>query len=84
VLGSLVLLVDTALPWVQVLFESISAFGTVGLSTGITGSLPNLSQLVLVALMFLGRTGPYTLAIAFALRQRPQKFRYAEESPIVG
>ena len=68
----------------RVLFEAISAFGTVGLSTGITPALPNPSKYVLVALMFLGRVGPYTLAVAFALRQRPVKFRYAAEAPIIG
>jgi hypothetical protein len=34
--------------------------------------------------MFLGRTGPYTLAVALALRQRPAAIRYAEERPIIG
>ena len=73
VVGSLVMLLDTNLGFVRVPFEAISAFGTVGLSTGITPALPNPSRYVLVALMFLGRVGPYTLAVAFALRQRPLK-----------
>ncbi len=84
VIGTLIMLTDTHLAFVRVLFEAVSAFGTVGLSTGITPSLPDLSQYVLVALMYLGRVGPYTLALAFALRQRPLKIRYATEAPIIG
>jgi potassium uptake TrkH family protein len=84
VIGTLVMLIDTDFPFVRLLFEGFSAFGTVGLSTGITFSLPDLSKYVLVALMYLGRVGPFTLALAFALRQRPVKFRYAAEAPIIG
>lgn len=68
----------------QVLFEAVSAFGTVGLSTGITGHLPPAAQLVLVGLMFLGRTGPLTVASALALRQRGRRFELPEERTIVG
>lgn len=67
-----------------VLFEAISAFGTVGLSTGITAELPVAGQLVLTALMFLGRLGPITLASALALRERARRYELPEERPIVG
>ena len=67
-----------------VLFEAVSAFATVGLSTGITASLPVSGQLVLVALMFLGRLGPITLASALALRERGRRYELPEERPIVG
>lgn len=67
-----------------VLFEVISAFGTVGLSTGITAELPVAGQLVLTALMFLGRLGPITLASALALRERARRYELPEERPIVG
>ncbi len=53
------------------LFEVTSAFATVGLSTGITADLPAAGQLVLVALMFIGRLGPVTLASALALPHDP-------------
>jgi Trk-type K+ transport system membrane component len=66
------------------LFEATSAFGTVGLTTGITGALPVAGHLLLVALMFAGRVGPVTLATALVLRERRQLFRYAEERPILG
>jgi trk system potassium uptake protein TrkH len=51
-----------------VLFEVTSAFGTVGLSTGITPELQNISKLLLIFTMFLGRVGPLTFAIAIAMR----------------
>ncbi|GAB7192960.1 potassium transporter TrkG [Kineococcus sp. NUM-3379] len=67
-----------------VLFESVSAFATVGLSTGITAGLPDAAKLLLVVLMFLGRLGPVTLASALALRQRPRLYELPEERPVIG
>ena len=66
------------------LFEAVSAFATVGLSTGITADLPAGAQLVLVALMLAGRVGPLTLATALALRERTRRTQYPEERTIVG
>ncbi|MFG3708140.1 TrkH family potassium uptake protein [Micromonospora sp. NPDC047670] len=68
----------------QILFEVISAFATVGLSTGITGSLPPQADLLLIVLMFAGRIGPLTLASALALRDRTRRFELPEERTIVG
>ena len=62
----------------------ISAFATVGLSTGITADLPPAGQGVLIALMFIGRVGTITVATALALRSRHKLYRYPEERPIVG
>jgi trk system potassium uptake protein len=67
-----------------VLFEIISAFATVGLSTGITAQLPPGGQLLLVALMFIGRVGIVTLAVALALSPGRRTVRYPEEKPLVG
>jgi potassium uptake TrkH family protein len=67
-----------------VLFETVSAFGTVGLSTGITDDLPTAGQLLLAALMFVGRLGPITLASALALRERERRYELPEERTIVG
>lgn len=64
-------------------FEAVSAFGTVGLSTGITPSLSAVGKLVLVFLMFIGRVGPLTLAWILS-RRRVRRFRYAEEGVLVG
>jgi trk system potassium uptake protein TrkH len=83
-LATLVLLSLTDLPLRDVLFEVISAFATVGLSTGITPDLPPAAQAVLVALMFMGRVGPVALATALALRSQQNPYRYPEERPIVG
>jgi trk system potassium uptake protein TrkH len=68
----------------RVLFEAVSAFGTVGLSTGITADLPPVADLLLVVLMFMGRIGPLTLASALALRERTRRFELPEERTIVG
>lgn len=67
-----------------ILFEVISAFGTVGLSTGITDQLPVSGQYVLVVLMFVGRVGTMTLGAALALRSRRRVIRLPEERPIIG
>jgi Trk-type K+ transport system membrane component len=74
----------TDVPFERVLFEAISAFGTVGLSTGITADLPPGAQTLLVVLMFVGRLGPLTLASGLALRQRARRHRLPEERTIVG
>ncbi|WP_211215789.1 TrkH family potassium uptake protein [Microbacterium indicum] len=68
----------------RVLFETISAFGTVGLSTGITPDLPTAGKLILVALMFIGRLGPMTLGTALALRDRPIAYELPKERPAIG
>lgn len=84
VLATLVILPMTSLSLQEVLFECTSAFGTVGLSTGITGTLPYPAQGVLMLLMFLGRVGPITAASALALRRRPRRYHLPEERPIIG
>ena len=68
----------------QVLFETVSAFSTVGLSTGITADLPPGAQVLVVALMFIGRIGPLTLASGLALRDRARRHQLPEERTIVG
>jgi trk system potassium uptake protein len=80
-----------AIDWIEpdidfrfILFETISAFATVGLSTGITAALSEPSQVLLVLLMFVGRVGTITFATALALSPRMIQYRYPEEQPIVG
>ncbi|MEC5152169.1 potassium transporter TrkG [Cryobacterium sp. GrIS_2_6] len=78
----LMLLTDFSLD--ALLFEVISAFATVGLSTGITAAFPPGGQAVLMLLMFIGRLGPIAFASALALRQRPSTFELPIERPILG
>ena len=78
------LLLITGLDLDRVLFEAISAFATVGLSTGITPTLPPSAQLILIALMFLGRLGPLTLGTAIALKHRPLLYELPKERPVIG
>jgi len=69
---------------VRVAFEVFSAFGTVGLSTGVTRELGNLSKLCIIATMFAGRVGPLTLALAVAFREKRDRYFYPEEKVMVG
>lgn len=66
------------------LFEVISAFSTVGLSTGITASLPPAAQLILIVLMFIGRLGPVLLGAALALSREKRMYELPKERPIIG
>ncbi len=68
----------------SLLFEAASAFGTVGLSTGITADLNGFSRFLIMALMFIGRIGPVTFGTAILFRSRPHLFRYPEEKLLVG
>lgn len=82
--GNLALLATSPFDVGSTLFEAASAFGTVGLSVGITPDLAAPPQLVLTVLMFLGRVGPITLGTALVLRERERLYRYPEERPIIG
>lgn len=70
--------------FLSLLFEIVSAFGTVGLSTGVTSSLSVSGKLLLTILMLVGRLGPLTVAIALAAREVRPRFRYAEERLMIG
>ncbi len=84
VLATLGLMATSDLLLYQALFESVSAFGTVGLSTGVTDQLDAIGQSILIVLMFLGRIGPHTLALALVLRERERLYSYPEERPLIG
>ncbi|AMO88969.1 cation transport family protein [Corynebacterium simulans] len=68
----------------QITFEVLSAFATVGLSTGITASLTAPSQIILCFIMYLGRVGPTTLVAALAARTVTRHYRYPVERPFIG
>jgi trk system potassium uptake protein len=70
--------------FVEYLFETMSAFGTVGLSMGVTPKLNDLQKLAVILIMFAGRVGPLTLAFSLARRSVKKGITYAEESVMVG
>ncbi|MEV8338587.1 potassium transporter TrkG [Leucobacter sp. NPDC077196] len=74
----------TGKPLDIVLFEVISAFGTCGLSTGLSAEIDDPGKYILAATMWAGRVGTVTLAAAVAATSRSRMFRLPEERPIVG
>lgn len=66
------------------LFEAVSAFGTVGLSMGVTPTLTTAGKAVIIVLMLLGRVGLLTVAYVVTRRERVTLFRYAEEKVMIG
>lgn len=66
------------------LFEIISAFGTVGLSMGLTPDLSETGKVLIALLMFMGRVGPITVAFAIAIRSQSSHYRNAQERIIIG
>lgn len=83
-LATLSLMASNDLGLTDALFEATSAFGTVGLSTGVTGAIDTFGHAVLILTMFVGRLGPLTIATALALRSRPRLYRHAQEAPVLG
>ena len=73
-----------AFGFMDVLFETTSAFGTVGLSRGITPDLTDPGKLTLTLAMYLGRLGPLTIAMGLALRERRAVYRFAQERVRIG
>jgi trk system potassium uptake protein len=69
--------------FLELFFETISAFGTVGLSTGITGTLTPFGRITITALMFIGRLGPMVIGLAVS-RERVNRFQFAEENIMIG
>ncbi len=84
IIGTTLLVITTPHPFSQVIFEAISAFGTVGLSLGITAELPDTAKYILIALMFAGRIGPLTFASALAMRSTTRLHRRPEERMSIG
>lgn len=82
--ATMALLATSPLPRSDLMFEVISALGTVGLSANLTPLLSTTSQLLVIALMIIGRVGPITLFAALVLREHDRLYRHPEERPIIG
>ncbi|MSQ41184.1 MAG: TrkH family potassium uptake protein [Dehalococcoidia bacterium] len=72
------------IPLLHILFDTASAYGTVGLSTGAASELSRWGQLVLVVTMFVGRLGPLTLALVLVRREARQLYHYPQEEVTLG
>jgi Trk-type K+ transport system membrane component len=85
IIASVMLLrLTTTFTLVQILFEVVSATGTVGLTTGITAELPDHAKFLLSLLMLFGRLGPIVVATSLALRKTRKHFEYPRERPLIG
>lgn len=80
----LIELTNPQVEFIEALFEAVSAFGTVGLSTGITAKISAIGKLILIATMYVGRVGVLLLMSAAFGDPTPRSFKYAEESLLVG
>lgn len=69
--------------FLEIMFETVSAFCTVGLSTGITASFSSLSKIIIILLMFLGRVGPITVAAIIGASDK-KDIKYAEDKILIG
>ena len=82
--GTLLLTMTERAPFIHLVFETVSAFGTVGLSAGITSSLTIIGKCVIIILMFIGRVGPLTLLAAAAQRARKIHIEYPQGDITIG
>jgi trk system potassium uptake protein TrkH len=82
--GMLILSITENAPFIYICFETVSAFGTVGLSAGITAALSIIGKYVIILLMFIGRIGPLTLLAAAAQRIRQVQIEYPTGEILVG
>lgn len=74
----------TNLTFLQVFFEVMSAFGTCGLSLGVTDDISGLTKVILMILMFIGRVGLISFIIMIAGRKEPDKYHYPKERVQIG
>ncbi|MEQ9363701.1 MAG: potassium transporter TrkG [Leptospirales bacterium] len=82
--GIFLLLSTEDFPFIDIAFETVSAFATVGLSRGITGELSSAGKLILCAIMLCGRVGILTVLIALTPRVKPVAYAYPSEYVVVG
>ena len=70
--------------FLELMFEAVSAFGTVGLSTGITTTLSISGKLIIILMMFIGRLGPLVIAMAVSRKKISKNYYYAQENIMIG
>jgi len=70
--------------FIDLLFEVTSAFGTVGLSTGITPNLTDMGRILIILTMFVGRLGPLTIALALNNRASKRNVEYITDHVMIG
>ncbi|NFD77149.1 Trk family potassium uptake protein [Clostridium botulinum] len=75
---------EVKVPFEYYLYEATSAFGTVGITLGLTTKLSSIGKIVILLTMYAGRVGPLTLAIAFARKLKNSSIKYPEEKILVG
>ena len=83
-LSTLLICMSDQFPLMEIFFEVCSAFGTTGLSMGITGTLTSFAKLVLIATMFIGRIGIIAFLMIFRANVHPAKVRYPKVDIIIG
>jgi trk system potassium uptake protein TrkH len=86
VITTTILTIFEQVTFIEAFFESVSAFGTVGLSLGITPSLSIVSKVAIIITMFLGRVGVLTMALALTIKMHKSnaKYKYPEDKVMVG
>ncbi len=77
-------IVSLKLHFLDYLFETVSAFGTVGLSTGVTPTLNAPGKIIIILLMFVGRVGPLTIVHMVKIEEVAKRYQYSEENVMIG
>ena len=75
---------EKGVEFIDLLYEATSAFGTVGLTTGVTQSLSSVGRVIIMIMMYLGRVGPLTVALALTNRKNKADYRYPEGKILIG
>lgn len=84
ILATLILTATEKQSFLNILFEMVSAFGTTGLSTGITPALTSVGKIITCITMLIGRVGPLAIGFSLVARPKPVDFKYAEADILVG
>ena len=82
-IGVFILTITEKFELMKLLFEAVSAFGTVGLSTGITSQLTITGKLVITILMLIGRIGPLAVGLSLMGKQNQKEYKYPEEDILI-